>query len=356
MSNPTMKGLKFRNEKSECIVFGFIRDALNSDHGHESQSLSSENASFTKIPEGIWHIVVTYYHDKLLLQTNVLYSRWNDLGLICNEEQLANIKEYRRELVQMGYNPNRLPLYELYRYYFGVAQDMNRALNKWKGSVETFTYYNLQDVPLENMRRCFQLLTKSCQFCGYHDMDIGKPSPVFILNYECFDWREFPDMNPLIKAAFYVGSWMTDSLEAMNNGITLLINCQGVSFREIAKAMTLLRAMQKALALRTNNVFFLNLPSLAKSSMKLFLKIYPKHIQDRLHVCSDIQSLYEILTEDQIPQIFGGTLGSDAGGSGKTPCLGELLSAYAEIKDFDHLTLDNVVGFEDYGSRRSGWY
>jgi len=108
--------------------------------------------------------------------------------------------------------------------------------------------------------------------------------------------------------------------------------------------------------MRTNNVFFLNLPSLAKSSMKLFLKIYPKHIQDRLHVCSDTKSLREILRDDQIPRLFGGTLDRDAGGSGKTPCLAELLSAYAEIKDFDHLTLDDDVGFEDYGSRKSGWY
>merc|ERR1719411_2238 len=102
-------------------------------------------------------------------------------------------------------------------------------------------------------------------------------------------------MNPLIKAAFYVGSWMTDSLEAINNGVTLMINSRGVGFRDISKAMTLLRAMQKSLALRTNNVFFLNLPSLAKSSMKLFLKIYPKHIQEKIHICSGTDSLFDVL-------------------------------------------------------------
>lgn len=149
---------------------------------------------------------------------------------------------------------------------------------------------------------------------------------------------------------------MTDSVEAIENGVTLMINSRGIGFRDISKAMTLLRAMQKALAMRTNNVFFLNIPSLARSSMKLFLKIYPKHIQERLHVCSDTKSLFEILRKDQIPKIFGGTLDADGDGRhGSTPCLGELLSAYAEIKDFDHLREDSV-DFEDYGARKAGWY
>lgn len=185
--------------------------SITADHGHESSSSSC--TSFTKIPDGVSYIVVSYYHDKLLLQTNFLYSSWSDLGRICSEQQLSNIKQYRRELVQMGYNPNKLPLYELYRYYFGVAQDMNRALNKWKGSVETFTYYNLQSVPIEESKRCFRLLTKSCTFCGYHDMDIGRPSPVFVLNYANFDWDDFDDINAVIKTAFYGMSVVLENMK-----------------------------------------------------------------------------------------------------------------------------------------------
>jgi len=210
------------------------------------------------------------------------------------------------------------------------------------------------------MRRCFRMLTKSCTFCGYHDVDLGRPSPVFVLNYANFDWKDFDDINSIIKACFYVGSWMTDSMEAIKNGVTLMINSQGVGFRDIGKAMTLLRAMQKALAMRTNNVFFLNLPSLAKGSMRLFLKLYPKHIQERLHVCSDTKSLRQILRDDQIPAIFGGTLDAADSEQGPAPCLGDLLSAYSEIKDFDHLQLDDeeMRSFTQpaASSSSSSWY
>jgi len=394
MANPTVMELNSINQKTQFVVFGFVRnaqnllmpsssaptpvagdavtsdtdsrgsDAVNDEDGESTQhrladdrpaanmyavaSVATSTASPTKIPEGVSLIVVSYYHDALLLRTNFLYSSWSDLGRICSAEEVRRIKAYRSELVAMGCDPRRLPLYELFRYYFGVSKDLSRAVNKWRGSIDTFSYYNLGAVTKQQTQRCFRALAKSCTFCGYHDVASGRPSPVFVLNYANFDWADFDHdngLNALIKAAFYVCSWMTDSLDAMNHGVTLMVNARGVGFRDISKAMTLLRAVQKSLAMRTNNVFFLNLPSLAKSSMRLFLKIYPKHIQERLHLCSDTKSLRHILSDDKIPQIFGGTLDRNVGGSGQQiPSLGELLAAYAEIKDFDHLQSDDALG------------
>merc|ERR1719356_1237843 len=115
-------------------------------------------------------------------------------------------------------------------------------------------------------------------------------------------------------------------------------------FRDIGKAMSLLRAVQKSLALRTNNVFFLNLPSLAKSSMKLFLKIYPKHIQEKIHICSGTDSLFDVLARDQIPEIFGGTMNKNKSKNNSIPCLNTMISSYIDIKNFKHLQ----IGDDDY--------
>merc|ERR1712113_484117 len=95
---------------------------------------------------------------------------------------------------------------------------------------------------------------------------------------------------------------------------------------------------------RTNNVFFLNLPSLAKSSMKLFLKIYPKHIQEKIHICSGTDSLFDVLARDQIPEIFGGTMNKNKSKNNSIPCLNTMISSYIDIKNFKHLQ----IGDDDY--------
>eukprot|EP00486_Rosalina_sp_Unknown_P015688 CAMPEP_0201579602 /NCGR_PEP_ID=MMETSP0190_2-20130828/27311_1 /ASSEMBLY_ACC=CAM_ASM_000263 /TAXON_ID=37353 /ORGANISM="Rosalina sp." /LENGTH=106 /DNA_ID=CAMNT_0048014289 /DNA_START=1057 /DNA_END=1374 /DNA_ORIENTATION=- len=75
--------------------------------------------------------------------------------------------------------------------------------------------------------------------------------------------------------------------------------------------------------------------------MKLFLKIYPRHIQDKIHICSDTQSLFDILDEDQIPSIFGGTLDKDpSNNADDLKSLATLLSSYVDYKDFKHFDLD----------------
>merc|ERR1712154_616611 len=86
---------------------------------------------------------------------------------------------------------------------------------------------------------------------------------------------------------------------------------------------------------RTNNVFFLNLPSLAKSTLNVFLKMYPKHIQDRMHMHSDIDSLFNVLPRDQIPALFGGGLERPV--DEEHPPLESILCDYSDVKDFKHL-------------------
>ena len=296
-------------------------------------------------------LILTYYYDKLLLNTKI-YSKWADYlqFSVVSQTELNDMIDFYEKLVELGYNPKRLPKYEMFRYYFGTSKDINRALNKWKGSIDTYSYYKLSQITNSETKECLKKLSKSCQFCGYHGIETGKPSPVFVLNYENWNWNDFDDLNHVIKASFYICCWMTDSLQAIENGITLMINCSGVRFHHIKKAMSLLRAIQKSLALRTNNVFFLNLPSLAKNSMKLFLKIYPKHIQDKIHVYSNTTSLFDILSYDQVPSIFGGSLDlNDNAQDNDLKSLATLLSSYVDIKDFKHFQIDD----SDYDSDQS---
>lgn len=259
--------------KSKSIVNGYIRTFET----FEPLKLKKEKDDTI---DDIINIILSYYHDKLLLNTNI-YTKWKDLNEfeVVSQNELKEMQDFHEKLIEQGYNKKRLPKYEMFRYYFGTSRDINRALNKWKGSIDTYSYYKLANITELEIKQCLEKLSKSCHFCGYHGIKIGKPSPVFVLNYEHWNWNDFDDLNHVIKASFYICCWMTDSIQAIQNGITLMINSTGVRFHHIKKAMSLLRAIQKSLALRTNNVFFLNLPSLAKNSMKLFLKIYPRHIQ-----------------------------------------------------------------------------
>jgi len=235
----------------------------------------------------------------------------------------------------MGYNPQKLPKYEMLRYYFGTSKDMQRALNKWKGSIDTYAYYQLTDIDSVQIKKCIVTLTKSCHFVGYHGEETDKPSPVFVFDYQTWNWADFGEMALIIKASFFICNWMTDNVEAIDNGITLMVNSKGVRFMDIKKLLTLLKAIQKSLPLRTNHCFFLNLPSLAKSAMNMFLKIYPKHIQDRMHIHSDIDSLGHVLSHDQIPKLFGG--GLDRPVDEEHPPLASILSDYSDVKEFKHL-------------------
>eukprot|EP00484_Ammonia_sp_Unknown_P006947 CAMPEP_0197075606 /NCGR_PEP_ID=MMETSP1384-20130603/211687_1 /TAXON_ID=29189 /ORGANISM="Ammonia sp." /LENGTH=445 /DNA_ID=CAMNT_0042514455 /DNA_START=188 /DNA_END=1525 /DNA_ORIENTATION=+ len=313
-----------------------------------SSTSSSFVIGFEIIPELIAHVVVSYYYDRFIMHTNILYSSWSDVNKQCSDSELDQLKQFYHRLVELGYNAKRLPKYEVLRYYLGTSKDINRALNKWKGSIDTYRDYQLAAITAADTKACLEKLSKSCHFCGYHNAHSNKPSPVFVLNYESWNWDDFDDLSHVIKASFYICCWMTDNIQAINNGITLMINSKGIRFHHIKRAMTVLRAIQKSLALRTNHVFFLNLPSLAKNSMRLFLKIYPKHIQEKIHICSNTDSLYQLLRREEIPHIFGGSLciqqtdGDDKARSQQDlQSLGHLLSSYVDIKDFKHFQVDD---------------
>ena len=355
--------------RAQRIVFGFVLNITNdknededdgelpieeSDEEEEEQQEEQKDIKKIRNIDEITFLITSYFYDKLLIDTNILYTKWNDLLNIhddhkVNEEELNDIIDFHDKLIDKGFSRKRLPKYEMLRYYFGTSKDINRALNKWQGSIDTYSYYKLKNITNRETKQCLKALSKSCHFCGYHDVKIGKPSPVFVLDYESWNWNDFDDLNHVIKASFYICCWMTDNIQAINNGITLMINSKGIRFHHIKKAMSLLRAIQKSLALRTNNVFFLNLPSLAKNSMKLFLKIYPKHIQDKIHICSNTDSLFDILNSDQIPQLFGGTMKysqDPQDQNNKTPAddlksLSTILSSYVDIKDFKHFQIQD---------------
>eukprot|EP00485_Elphidium_margaritaceum_P002070 CAMPEP_0202702362 /NCGR_PEP_ID=MMETSP1385-20130828/15362_1 /ASSEMBLY_ACC=CAM_ASM_000861 /TAXON_ID=933848 /ORGANISM="Elphidium margaritaceum" /LENGTH=393 /DNA_ID=CAMNT_0049359999 /DNA_START=35 /DNA_END=1216 /DNA_ORIENTATION=+ len=330
--------LKSIDQKTQFIVYGYVRDG-----GMMLGMRSVEEDPAAHVLSRIPHIVLSYYHDKFIVHTNVLYTSWSDLSHFCTPSEVDDLQQFQDKLCELGFNKKRLPKYEMLRYYFGTTKDMTRALAKWHGSIEVYSQYKLADVTRFQTKHCLQTLSKSCHFCGYHNEDIGRPSPVFVLDYEHWSWDDFDDLSHVIKAAFYICCWMTDNVDAIDNGIVMMINSRGIRFHHIRRAMTVLRAMQKSLALRTNHVFFLNLPSLAKNSMKLFLKIYPQHIQDKIHICSNVDSLYEKLRHDQIPQIFGGALNVHRDTNNEElQGLGHLLSSYVDIKNFKHLQVDDI--------------
>eukprot|EP01084_Bolivina_argentea_P280851 480380_1 len=312
------------NKKIEYVVFGFVRE---------------NNSKISKLKSPIIYIILLYYNDTLLINTSILYNSWSDLNNITCNDNIQEIQMFYNKLIELGYDKYRLPFYEMLRYYLGVCGDMNRAINKWKGSIETYNYYKLNNITNKEMKECVMILSKSCHFCGYISILSSPLSPVFVLNYEKFNWNEFDDISHVIKASFYICCWMTDNIDTINNGITLMINSRGVRFHHIKKAMSVLRAVQKSLALRTNRVFFLNLPSISKNSMKLFLKIYPKHIQEKIHVSSNTESLFDVLDDEQIPQIFGGSLNKKEN-KNSPKSLGEILSNYIDIKNFQHFQID----------------
>jgi len=80
----------------------------------------------------------------------------------------------------------------------------------------------------------------------------------------------------------------------------------------------------------------------------MFLKMYPKHIQDRMHMHSDIDSLFSVLAHDQIPTLFGGSLALPV--DEEHPPLESILCDYSDVKEFKHLQTDDPDYWDNDGA------
>lgn len=164
----------------------------------------------------------------------------------------------------------------------------------------------------------FQQVFRTMQICPMPKTNMkNEKISIFRLVDPDPDKYVYLDLCRTVVSMFDVRFVTVCDVDDLTNGEVLITDMTGLSFKHLLKSATNLSLMknymkyvQEAVPIKIAQNHFINCPPIMSKFMTLIRPFLKKELLDEIKIHSSLESLYEALPRELLPEEYGGTVGS----------------------------------------------
>ena len=193
------------------------------------------------------------------------------------------------------------------KFCFGRKFEVNRVFPLYEAYQKIIKERQLENLSAADVLQ--EMRTAKMYIPGSRDL---KGAALFVVKAANHIPGQFPKEST-IKLAYYLGEVVTSNIKTQRNGLTLLIDLDGMDMASFDATFMaeVINFFQNHIPAAVKNILIWHAPWWIRSAIQIVSPFLKEKMRKRIHLCDNMFALQQFIAQDQLPVDFGGTFDYD---------------------------------------------
>ena len=216
---------------------------------------------------------------RIKIPRNLHLLTWDELEFKDDEEKLGAMKLQEILHKDSKIPLNKLPPFEMLRYYIGSFYDIQLATRRWLDSIDMYKEHKFDNISDADLREYLSKISNVMKIGGIN----GENELVCSLGCKSYIASEFSLNSTFIKAYYLLLHLLTSDLDILRKGVILIGDAEQYSSKNFTyQLVTRFSLFQKVYPIRLARIFVVNGSSFVQTCFNLIKPFLSKFMQQRI--------------------------------------------------------------------------